>query len=297
MDRRHLRLFPQAMCRKIVGINCHRSLLRHSRPQGQTYFNIRELFCSHLTSQQLHLFIRLLGAMALRHWQFGRRVECGPDYDNFGSQLESPTLVRALIVEPDDLDLRCWAKMCCQVPPYEDQEALEGWSPGRSVVVELEEGDGTKTSYYYKLYDGPSPSLCDIAPHPSPGQLSDDPAGWRKLWEKFVTICLHCELGYLIAAHGLDMFFFEREIGSWGDTLCVEFSAAVGRPVDAGNAQMARRELLAVSQGMYKAAISRRASLLDARVFQVYPELVVEYIAQRRQSGRSETPGRFLPAA
>ena len=167
----------------------------------------------------------------------------------------------------------------------------------RSVVVELEEGDGTKTSYYYKLYDGPSPSLCDIAPHPSPGQFSDDPAAWRRLWEKFVTICLHCELGYLIAAHGLDMFFFEREIGSWDDTLCVEFSAAVGRPVDAGNAQMARRELLAVSQGMYKAAISRRASLLDARVFQVYPELMVEYIAQRRQSGRSETPGRFLPAA
>ena len=210
-----------------------------------------------------------LASLPLRHWHFGRQLESGPDYDN-NDQLEDPTLVGAWLTLPEDSDLICWARSCCNVPLYELDSPTGGWSPGRSVLAMLETNDGTREGFYYKLHDGPD--LCDVSAHPGCTSFNAAVAHWYPVWDRFLSVCLHFELS--LHRMGLVMEVAEREVNFWDDPTCVDLAG--------GSAEEARGALIRYSSHWRREAFAKRAALLDARVFQHEPELVLTYIAQRR---------------
>ena len=217
--------------------------------------------------------------LPLRHWHFGRPVIAGPDYQDL-DQFERDGLLDARLIEPDDADLRAWARSCCLVYPSEDDDPLEGWSPGRSIVARLDfAGDfgGMVQEFYYKHHDDDE---CDAAADPtSTDAFNEDPTRWLIVWEKFLSCCIHWELHQ--GRFGLVMEVTRREVNHWADTICVELATSIYHPVRPGCARSARDELVANTKRWHLAAMVRRAALLDARVFQHMPELVVLHIVQR----------------
>ena len=214
--------------------------------------------------------------LPLRHWQFGREVMAGPDYEDF-DQLDRPSVLGAFLQEPIDADVRTWARSCCQVLPFDEDDPLGGWSPGRSIVARLDFNDGTSEEFYYKLHDN---AECDVAADPmSTVAFNVDPMLWFAVWEKFLSCCIHWELQQ--GRFGLVMEVTRREVNHWADTICVELATSIYHPVRPGCARSARDELVANTKRWHLAAMVRRAALLDARVFQHMPELVVSHIVQR----------------
>ena len=227
-------------------------------------------------------------SLLLRHWHFGRQVLRGPDYDHEG-QLENPLVLRAILMKPDNADLLEWARTCCSIGPYEGCHPLGGWSPGRSVLVTLHMENGDSLGYYYELFDGPGE--CDVQEHHTWAPYCTDLGGWRAVWDRFLLACFHFELAHL--RPGLVMDVANREIACWHDMLCVEFAEAVPPFIFPTTPRVARHELRLHSRHIYQEAVHRGARLLDARVFALFPELVVEYIVQRSQLGPCWTTVRF----
>ena len=223
---------------------------------------------------------RVAGAasrVALRHWHFGRVVVPGPDYD-WDDQLEGPRCRRGVVARPSIRTLVEWAGTCL------DDNPLGGWSPGRSIVVTVEYHDGTEDTVYYALFDSGmtevpgSPGLIQVTESPNSPSAHGWPAPtlWGHVLDDFLTVLFQLELNH--NSLGLVFRVIRREIGVWDAMLCFEFAMAVNRPVRSGDHADARDELFEHCRLHYHRAIHRHARLPDARVFSLFPELVLQYI-------------------
>ena len=89
-----------------------------------------------------------------RPWHFGARAVTGPAYEasGFENQIDHPAAVSCIIVRPAQKTLEEWAKTCLAVEHYEGEDHFGGWSPGRSVEVQVTTADGTEErveAHYY----------------------------------------------------------------------------------------------------------------------------------------------------
>ena len=115
----------------------------------------------------------------------------GPDYEYPGEQIDATTCQIAVVVEPDREVLLDWAKSCCCIGAYRDCDSpFTGWSPGRSVAVLAYMNDGSRDTFYYKLFDEDQYDV-DAPAHglPAPGARH-----WLPTWHKFLQLIFHWEL-------------------------------------------------------------------------------------------------------
>ena len=214
----------------------------------------------------------------MRHWHFRRQLVAGPDFEEEG-QLESPDLVAAWLMRPDDSDLLVWAKTCCSVGPFVGMHPLGGWSPGRSVPATLLLQDGTLDKVFYKLLDEDE---SDVAGHPDPDTWSNDAMLWFPVWERFLSACLHFELRD--SRPNLVMEVAQREVEAWDGGVVVDLARSAPRPSVGSSTHHARTALVQYTAQWYEQAIFRRASLLDSRIFLLYPELILQHTVLRRRA-------------
>ena len=227
---------------------------------------------------------RLAGAasgVALRNWHFGRIVVPGPDYD-WDDQLEGTRCRRGVVARPGIRTLVEWAETCLDTNP------LGGWSPGRSIAVTVEYHDDTDDeTLYYALFDSDLIQVKEV-----PGSTSAHgwpaPTLWGLVWDDFLTVLFQLELQR--NSPGLVFSVASREIRVWNDDLCLEFAAAVHRPVPSADPDDARDELFEHCRVHNCRAIQRAAKLPDARVFCLFPELVLQHIACSRRAGAAMLP-------
>ena len=89
-----------------------------------------------------------------------------------------------IIVRPGHKTLEEWAKTCLAVEHYEGEDHFGGWSPGRSVEVQVTTADGTEErveAHYYKLFDF---NAADVDLHPVQTRPLPEPLAWLPVWKR-----------------------------------------------------------------------------------------------------------------
>ena len=218
-----------------------------------------------------------------RPWHFGIEVVKGPAWEASGNgneQLGDAALVHAVLMEPDYQTLLSWSCSCLTIlwaPPL--LNPLGGWSPGRSVVVEVHITGRERMCYYYKLFDE---DACDIdlkLPHiPVLPPLG----GWATVWRRFLFVSVSLQLQHLDDAGAKYMLLemITREVEAWNNELCLDFCIALN--LHATGSIEAKRQIVTWSRRCITQRYTSLAKQLDARVYQLRPLLVLDYIVRRR---------------
>ena len=216
-----------------------------------------------------------------RPWHFGARVVTGPAYEasGFEHQIDHPAAVSCIIVRPAQKTLEEWAKTCLAVEHYEGEDYFGGWSPGRSVEVQVTTADGTEErveSHYYKLFDF---NAADVDLHPVQTRPLPEPLAWLPVWKDFI----HTSIGLVLsnmhripaAAHAdcmvLDMV--GREVAVWNGDIVTMISTALGNSNTDAPAPQAF--IVEWSRTCFWGHVHTLARLGVAEVFQVWPQMVL----------------------
>ena len=187
--------------------------------------------------------------------------------------------MNCIIVWPGHNTLKEWAKSCLAIEEYAGEDHFGGWSPGRSVEVQVTTDGGTEElveSHYYKLFDFNSADV-DIDPAqtgPRPGPLA-----WVPVWKEFIHTSIHL---LLISVHRLppaaaaDRMVLEmigRELTVWNGDILTMISAALGNPNS--NAAASQAFMVQWSRNCFWARVRSLARLGVAEVFLCWPQMVL----------------------
>ena len=219
--------------------------------------------------------------VSARPWHFGSRVVTGPAYEasGFVDQMDHPDAVNCIIVRPGHNTLKEWAKSCMAIEEYAGEDHFGGWSPGRSVEVQVAIAEGTEEhveTYYYKLFDFNSVGV-DIDPAQT-GPLPD-PLAWVPVWQDFIHISIRL---LLINVHrfppaaAVDRMVLEmigRELTVWNGDILTMTSAALGNP--SSNAAASQAFMVQWSRNCFWARVRSLARLGVAEVFLLWPQMVL----------------------
>ena len=216
-----------------------------------------------------------------RPWHFGARVVAGPAYEatGFENQIDHPAAVTSIIVRPAQKTLEEWAKTCLAVEHYEGEDHFGGWSPGRSVEVQVTTADGTEErveAHYYTLFDFNAAGV-DLDPVQT-GPLPD-PLAWVPVWKEFIHISIGLVLSNVhrlpgaVPADRMVLDMLEREVAVWNGDIVTMVTAALGN--FSTNAPATQAFMAEWSRTCFWAHVHSSARLGDAEVFQLWPRMVL----------------------
>ena len=216
-----------------------------------------------------------------RPWHFGARVVTGPAYyaSGFENQIDHPAAVCCIIVRPAQKTLEEWAKTCLAVEHYEGEDHFGGWSPGRSVEVQVTTADGTEErveAHYYKLFDF---NAADVDLDPVQTGPLPDPLAWVPVWKEFI----HTSIGLVLSnvhrlpgaapADRMVLDMVGREVAVWNGDIVTMITAALGNSNT--NAPAPQAFMVEWSRTCFWAHVHVLARLGVAEVFQVWPHMVL----------------------
>ena len=222
--------------------------------------------------------------VAARHWHYGMQIAAGPAYEESGfrNQIDGPTIVRCTLVRPTVQVLAEWATSCMAIRSCANYDPWGGWSPGRSVVAEVEQVEPTGiqiNEFYYKLFDFDEADV-DLAPGVDGSHLT--PESWCEVWKQFIFISARlalCDMAMLpdgIDASSLVPDMISREIAEWNGDIVLNIAKHIGFIGDGHDT--ARTFLAQWSVGCYWDRLRALARWGDSRVFQLWPNIVVELL-------------------
>ena len=174
--------------------------------------------------------------VSARPWHFGARVVTGPAYEasGFEDHMGHPDAVNCIIVRPGHNTLKEWATPCLAIEDYAGEDHFGGWSPGRSVEVQVTIAEGTEEhaeSYYYKLFDFNS---ADVDIDPAQTAPLPDPLAWVPVWKEFIHTSIHLllisvhRLPPAAAADGMVLDIIVREVAVWNGDIRTMITGALG---------------------------------------------------------------------
>ena len=184
-----------------------------------------------------------------------------------------------IIVRPAQKTLEEWAKTCLAVEHYEGEDHFGGWSPGRSVEVQVTTADGTEErveAHYYKLFDFNAADV-DIDPAqtgPLPGPLA-----WVPVWNEFIHTSIHLllisvhRLPPAAAADGMVLDMLGRELAVWNGDNITMITGALGN--SNSNAPAPQAFMLEWSRNCFWARAQCLARRCVAEVFVLWPHMVL----------------------
>ncbi len=133
----------------------------------------------------------------------------------FGGQIDGPGVRRARVIAPKHSDLIEWVKSCLELDEYNGREPVDpfsGWSPGRSVAVEVVSAVGmrmARETLYYRCMDHGRSDVRVFAAL-VPGCMNR----WVSAWRKFLIIAWN-----VLQRRGLSTTrvrdLISRETGAW----------------------------------------------------------------------------------
>ena len=182
-------------------------------------------------------------------------------------------------MRPGHKTLEEWAKTCLAVEHYEGEDHFGGWSPGRSVEVQVTTADGTEErveAHYYKLFDF---NAADVDLDPVQTGPLPDPLAWLPVWKEFI----HISIGLVISnvqrlpaaghADRLVLDMVEREVSVWNGDIVTMIAAALGNSNT--NAPAPQAFMVEWSRTCFWEHVHVLARLGVAEVFQVWPHMVL----------------------
>lgn len=219
--------------------------------------------------------------VSARPWHFGARVVTGPAYEasGFEDQMDHPDAVNCIIVRPGHNTLKEWAKSCLAIEEYAGEDHFGGWSPGRSVEVQVTIAEGTEEhveSYYYKLFDF---SSADVDIDPAQTGPLPDPLAWVPVWQDFIHTSIRLHLINVhrfppaAAADRMVLEMIGRELTVWNGDILTMISAALGNPNS--NAAASQAFMVQSSRNCFWARVRSLARLGVAEVFLFWPQMVL----------------------
>ena len=182
----------------------------------------------------------------------------------------------AKIIRPRKCDLYQWAwgHFLANYSGWDDIERGH-WSPARSVVIELSWNDGAVRRIWRELFND-GVSRIDVARNIT--MVPPSPRTWTITWKQFLSAAIDIQLDHYrreFVEVWLDVLL-DREISSWHPDRSIEFAAALGDAC--ANEVEAKSFVKLWSEQYIEVQYHHLAKLLDWRVFQFKPDLLLRFV-------------------